>query len=156
MKENVTAHTVTAERFRLVNDNGELRGLMKTVNDNPILEFLDDTSSVRLVVQIANNWPVIDMRDSHGNVRIELGSVNGTPALFFRDQNGDLRMGVALSRADGSPRILFLDDKQQVRFGVVSDTEGSPRVIAADQFGTKHRILWFSEAGVKDAEQDPH
>jgi len=143
--KEVRADTITAKRFQLVGDNGELRALMKTVSDNPILEFLDSSSQVRLNIQISNDWPILNMMDKNGNVCIELGTINDKPTLFFTDKNGNLRVGISLSRSDGSPRILFLDDQANVRFGVIADTEGVPRVIGTDQFGTKHKLLWFSQ-----------
>jgi hypothetical protein len=143
--QELKADSVTAKRFRLVGDNGELRALMKTKDGNPILEFFDHSSQVRLNVQVSNDWPILNMMDQSGNVCVELGAVNSKPALFLKDQIGNLRVGIALSKIDGSPRIVFLDDQRNVRFGVVTDTEGIPRIIATDQFGSKHEVMWFGE-----------
>lgn len=143
--KEIVADTVTAKRFQLVGDNGEMRALMKTINDSPILEFMDGARNVRLNVQVTNDWPVLNMMDATGKVRVELGAVNDKPTLFFNDHVGNLRVGIALSTFDGSPRIIFLDDNGNIRFGVVTDTEGIPRVIATDQLGRKHKLLWFSE-----------
>lgn len=152
--KEVKADTVTAKRFQLMGDNGELRALMKTVDDNPVLEFMDDSNNVRLNVQITNDWPVLNMMDEKGNVRLELGTVNDKPTLFFNDRLGNLRVGIALSQADGSPRIVFLDEQRKIRFGVVTDTEGTPRVIATDQFGSKHKLLWFAEPAAPEENPD--
>ena len=143
--KEIKADTVTAKRFQLVGDDGQLRALLKTIEANPILEFMDASSQVRLNVQVTNDWPVLNMMDENGNVRVELGAVNGKPTLFLHDHVGNLRVGIALSKADGSPRIVFLDDQRTIRFGVVTDTEGTPRVISTDQFGRKHKLLWFAE-----------
>lgn len=152
--DEIKANTVTAKRFQLVGDNGELRALLKTIDENPILEFMDDQSNVRLNVQVTNNWPVLNMMDETGKICVELGAVNGKPTLFFNDHLGNLRVGIALSQADGSPRIVFLDDERKIRFGVVTDTEGTPRVIATDQFGTKHKLMWFAQPDVKEGNLD--
>jgi len=148
--KEIQADTVTAKRFQLLGDDGELRALMKTIDDNPILEFMDSASKVRVNLQVTNDWPVLNMMDENGKVCLELGAVNGKPALFLNDHLGNLRVGIALSKADGSPRIVFLDDQRTVRFGVVTDTEGTPRVIATDQFGSKHKLLWFSETAERE------
>ncbi len=150
LNANLTAGTVTAKRFQLVGDNGELRALLETQDGNPILEFMDDSSRVRLNVAVTNNWPIINMKDENGNVRVELGTINGSPTLFLNDHIGNLKIGIALSKSESSPRIVFLDDERNIRFGVISDTTGTPRVIATDQLGGKHRLMWFSDVVTSD------
>ncbi len=152
--KEVKADIVSAKRFQLLGESGELRALMKTIDDNPILQFMDQASKVRLSLQVTNQWPVLNMMDETGRVRLEIGTVDGKPTLFLNDHVGNLRVGIALSKGDGSPRIVFLDDQRKVRFGVVTDTEGTPRVIATDQFGNKQKLLWFSEpTGADDLEK---
>lgn len=143
---NVTANNVTTKRFELVDDKGETRALMSTRQGEPFLKFFDSESNARLDIEVVNDWPVVHMRDEKGNVRVEFGSLNGKPALYFRDHAGQLRMGLVLSTPDAFPRLVFLDDDGNVRFGVVTDSEGTPRVISVDQVGQRHKLLWFSEA----------
>ncbi|MBC5823590.1 MAG: hypothetical protein GIW99_12795 [Candidatus Eremiobacteraeota bacterium] len=142
---SVSADVVSAKRFQLLDDDGEMRALLKTSHSQPIMQFMDDHHKVKLDIRVKNNWPVMQMHDSEGHVRVEFGLVNDKPTLFFNDQHGVLMMGLALSKAESTPRLVFLDEHRNVRFGVVLDQDGSPRVVAADHEGRQHRLMWFTE-----------
>ncbi|MDQ2816828.1 MAG: hypothetical protein M3T49_01280 [Candidatus Eremiobacteraeota bacterium] len=144
---SVSADVVSAKRFQLLDDDGQMRALLTTSHSQPIMQFMDEHHKVRLDIRVSNDWPVMQMHDRNGRIRVEFGLVNDKPTLFFNDPNGVLMMGLALSKAESAPRLVFMDQDRNVRFGIVLDPDGTPRVVAADHEGKRHRLMWFTETG---------
>lgn len=117
---------------------------MKTKQNEPVLQFMDDEHQVRFEVKLENDWPILTMSSGDDQTEIQFGMVDGKPSLFFNDGKGAMRMGIALSKPDGAPRLVILDQHEQPRFALVQDTDGTPRVIATDQVGGKYKLMWFA------------
>ncbi len=145
--QEVTAKSVTAERFRLVDSDGELRAVMKTKQDQPVVQFMDDEHRVRFEIKLENDWPVMSLMNDDAKTQIEFGLADGKPALFFKDSAGSLRLGIALSKPDGSPRLLILDQDEKPRFTILQDETGTPQITALDDNGNRHKLVWFASHG---------
>jgi hypothetical protein len=152
--QEVTAKSVTAERFRLVDSDGELRAVMKTKQDEPVVQFMDDEHRVRFEIKLENDWPVMSLMNDDSKTQIEFGLAGGKPALFFKDSTGSLRLGIALSKPDGSPRLLILDQDEKPRFAILQDDTGTPQISALDDNGNRYKLVWFAAHQKADPETE--
>lgn len=89
---------VTARAIRLVDNNGNVRGLWNTDQ---------------------NGEPALWMYDRNGATRIELDSTENTPSLSLHDTDGNRRVYFGMNREDGSGLYLMKQsDGQTVTFSL--------------------------------------
>lgn len=128
------ADSIRVKKIEVVDDNNNVRLIMKSGEDGPVLvllnenkqpgigivssqttgsgiSFFDDDQQVRLQLQLDSNGPAISYLDSNGIERLSSGARDGS-AIGLRDEQGEPRM-LFVVNPDG-PQIYQFDKDGRV------------------------------------------
>jgi hypothetical protein len=136
-----TSEVIQAQRFELVNAQGEVVGALASTDDGPGLRLYDSNGKARLTVAVEADGPAVTLlaADEKPKARLNLGN-DGHPGLALIDTSGKTRYDLRL-RQDERPCMLFWDvtaPKPRMGFGI--NPKGNPNAVLFDPQG--NRRLW--------------
>lgn len=136
-----TSQVIQAQRFELVNGQGEVVGVLASADDGPGLRLYGSDGKVRLAVALEEDGPAFTLlaADEKPKVRLNLGN-DGHPGLSLIDTAGKTRYDLRL-REDERPCMLFWDvtaPKPRMGFGI--NPQGNPNTVFFDAQG--NRRVW--------------
>ncbi len=143
--------TITAERFELVDANGNTRGLFHVSNSGASMVMLDPNGATRLVTAVRNDGtPVVSVLDADGNSRalMSVGN-NGSPVVSILDPDETPR--AALGGGNGAFGVFAFDDAGVPRSAMVSTPTGAGTVVYDAAGRTRGSVLYqdqFDTVGV--------
>jgi len=103
---------IKAQKFSLVDENGNERASLKLTAGTPYLRFFDSRGTVRLVLRASDKGADIQVFGQDGKYRIEIGDIEGYGTqLHLRDDQANLRVAIGTGPNDEQDfiRILGLD-----------------------------------------------
>jgi len=125
---------VRAQRFELVNHDGDVVGVMENAEAGPRLRLLDGQGVDRVLVELRDGGPAISLcaADASPKAVLNLGS-DGHPGLALVDSAGKTRYDMRL-REDERPCSLFWDQHSpRPRMGVGINPKGNPNSVFFDK-----------------------
>lgn len=112
----ITADSVYAKEFRLVNDSGATLVLLSPVGGSPSLLFADDNGVPRISIGLLpDGSPGVCLHDSDRVGRILMVVLpDGSPGISLRDSNEKQRIAIGLL-PDGRPSVDLSDINEAIR-----------------------------------------
>ncbi len=141
---------VRAQRFELVNDQGQVVATLANEADGPGLRLYSTDGKARLAAVIAENGPAVMLlgaEDQLPKARLNLAN-DGHPGLTLLDSNGKVRYDLHL-REDERPCMLFWDvPHAKPRLGLGVNPDGNPNLNFFDgQFNKRIWMMLHAEQG---------
>jgi len=128
---------VEAEEFRLVDESGELRAMLKLVEGKPVLDFYDEKGVLRAVLgMVVEGLPGLGLYDENGKIRVGLGVGEAGPSIGIYDENEHTRNALYMQK-DGQ-HLVLVDENGAVR-AFLSVTQDGPSLGLRDATG---KTLW--------------
>jgi hypothetical protein len=145
----VTASSVTASEFRLVDGAGRQRAALGVTPDGTVaLNLSDPDQRPRAFLAVrADGSATVSLHDRGGTSRFNLNlSADGAPVLNLNDAAGAARFILALSTPEneGYPFIAFRDAKEQgTRLFLGQRDNGAPTVVMWDEARVARLLLYL-------------
>lgn len=150
--------TVTARRFEVVNDAGDVTASLESLggggellllgDDGRVIDIaagasaptgitLFDSDHARMQLSVAEEGnPNLRLWDSSGTVRLAASVLDGGPAIFLADAASTRR--AALSQTKAGPSLRLFDETGNPRVGAAVSTDGPLMAVT----GPSGRTMW--------------
>lgn len=136
---------VTAQEFRLVDAEGELRAVLGLREDGMVALVLNDQSGrKRLSMGAGDEGAAVIVGDEEGEKRLAVGFANAVPLIALADKAGRERL--ALTVAEDTSAIMLQDEAGTGRAGIMF-SEGIPFVSLSDREERTRAVLSLEAAG---------
>jgi len=104
---------IRAERFEVVDKDGQGRAALGLFLGEPYLSFRDKNGQERAELGLNNGEPGLGLGDKNGKIRAVLYLEDGEPGLWLNDKNGNLRAELSLDK--GEPDLSLYDKNDKLR-----------------------------------------
>jgi len=139
------ADAVTAQEFRLVDPEGELRAVLGLRENGMVALVLNDQSGrKRLSVGAGDEGAAVVIGDEEGEKRLAVGFADHAPLIALADKAG--RERIALTVAEDTSAVMLQDEAGTGRVGIML-SEGVPFVSLSDREERTRAILSLEAAG---------
>lgn len=149
--EKIVVDSVTARRITIVNEEGEPRATLATVQGTTMLEFSDKGGKKRMVLFAAQARAGIDIGDDSGQIRASLKTTEKGTHLKLQDEHGKVRAmifealegsSITLKDANGNPRAeLLLDEKEGPCIDIADEKGNMAAKLVMQEYGAVLHIL---------------
>ena len=86
----ISATTIQARGFALLDEDGQSRAVLKLLDHGPTLGFMDSEGSLRLAVGLEDDDGAITVFDATGQPRLGLGTTDKGTGLSILDADGQV------------------------------------------------------------------
>ncbi len=138
---------IEANRFNLLDENGESRACFSVLKDGPGLRLYDENGEPLVILSISKEGPGLSLYDENGEFRAGLAVSKDGPVLGLCDENEKDRFRLGVSK-DG-PALQLYDDngKGRASLGVSQITTPDGKVTTYPEsslllFDPNSRLLW--------------
>lgn len=144
-KANVVAYqTVRAQRFELVDSQGNIKGAFKTLPDgSPSIVLADSAGRVAVEASVMKDGPGIKLRDPAGNTVLCAAVVKDTPAIMLFDSAGNPAITATLLK--GRPFITV--GCAGVQMTIRQESKGEASLSCTDSAGSPRLSLGITKDG---------
>lgn len=125
---------VRAQSFELVNATGETRAVLGTLDDVPLLGFVDASGVHRAALLLdTDGSPGIFLRDQDAQVRASLYLNDGSPTLGLQQAEDGGHVEACIDAAGA--RIVLQDRNDTIRAALTMGATGQPALLLQDAGG---------------------
>lgn len=125
---------VRAQSFELVNATGETRAVLGTLDDVPLLGFVDASGVHRAALLLdTDGSPGIFLRDQDAPVRASLYLNDGSPTLGLQQAEDGGHVEARIDHAGA--RIVLQDRNDTIRAALTMGATGQPALLLQDAGG---------------------
>jgi hypothetical protein len=121
----VTARTVEAEEFRLVDRSGRVRARVELTRAGPRFAMMHEDETIALELVLTPDGPALRLMDVGGNTRLFVGALRGAARIGMADGDGAQRLFLGLG-GKGTPALTLYDDSQRQSWST-GPAQGSTR-----------------------------
>ena len=140
---------IQAQRFELVNAEGEVRAVLGLLlADKPSLVLNDEKGTLLAMLCVGfDGSPGLALYDEKGTMRVGVSLMLGSPLITLYDEEGTGRAGLSLF-PDGSPSITLHDEKGKVRAALGTTSLEATRTGAMEKRAESSLVLFDKDGKV--------
>ena len=113
MPEQKVEEVIDAQMFRLVDEEGRVRGALTMDDGGVALVFTDQKGTARASIRLTETGaPHITLYDDNGDGRGVFNLIGGEPTIGLTDGEGSLRATIGIH--EGEPLVEMYSDDGQV------------------------------------------